>query len=282
MCDLCEIYHTEALSKRQDGRYIMRQELRLRARIEKKIFAKQLKYVLKRIEKIWPYTEGIAIHLSENTQKELLDKINKLVNNIPEQAALAELLNAQMELLLVRGSKRIIKQLGLVKFGVKFDLKNKGAVKYLKGKKDLQLSNKKGTIHHTTKTGIKNILIKGANEGVPYTTLAKEIQGQAKAGVFSRARANLIATRELGDAYETGNYLPVEEFTKENKDRPVEKYWQTVGDSRVTKPHRENQSQGWIPFKAKFRGTGDDHAPGSDNPRCRCFTKYKILPPKKS
>lgn len=279
MCELCEIYHTEAIKKRTDGRYLLRQEIRLRNRIEKSVFAKQLKFVLKETEKFWIYTDSAK--LTEATQKELLDKINALVEKIPEKDTMAELLNTQMELLLMRGSKRIIKKLNLGKFGIKFDLKNKGAIKYLKDKKDFELSNKKGNIHYTTKMRIKDILIKGANEGTAYTELAKEIQGQAKAGVFSRSRSQLIATRELGQAYEAGNNLPVAEFVKENNDRPVEKFWQTVGDDRVTETHKANQSAGWIDFKKRFQGTGDLHAPGSDNPRCRCFTKYKILPPKK-
>lgn len=282
MCDLCVIYQTEAIKRREDGRYIMRQEVRLMGRIERKVFKKQLNYVLEASKKIWPYTESARGLLIENTQKELLKKIDQLADKIPEQKTMAELLNAQMELLLVRGSKRIMKKLGLAKFGVKFDLKNKGAIKYLQGKKDFELSDKKGTIHYTTKQAIKNILIKGANEGTPYGTLAKEIQAQSTAGVFSRARAQTIATRELGQAYETGNYLPVEAFKEENPDRPVKKYWQTVGDDRVTKPHRANENKGWVDFSYRWEASGGDlHAPGSDNPRCRCFTKYKILAPKK-
>lgn len=281
MCEHCDlVLHTEAVKERDDGRYILRQEVRLLNRISKQVFAKQLAYVLAASKKFWPYTEGAR--LTEKTQKELLDKINSLANNIPEQAALNKLLQTQMELLLVRGSKRIIKKLGLAKLGVKFDLKNKGAVKFLKAKSTWELSNRNGNIHGTTKKAIKNILINAADNGTPYTQLAKEIQAQGTAGVFSRSRATTIATRELGQAYEAGNNIPVADFLEENPDREVEKFWQTVGDENVTETHKTNEGKGWVKFDYVWQATGGDkHAPGSDNPRCRCFTKYKILAPKK-
>ena len=282
MCKKCaklsaEIFHTEAVKSRPDGRYQLRKIVRTKNEIFNKIFKKQLDYVLKESAKFWPFKESIQTNASD----ELESSINKLVDTIPEQEEMSEILDTQRTLLLNRGSRTVIKNLGLVELGTTFDVKNQKAIDWLKAKKKFDLSSALGTIHATTQKKIKRILIDGANEGKAYTELAKEIELLSKHGVFSRARAQLISTRELGLAYEKGNNIPVSDFVDKNPDRDTEKFWQTVNDNRVTVTHRANQGNEWIPFKQNFSGTGDPHAPGSDNPRCRCFTKYRILPPKK-
>lgn len=207
------------------------------------------------------------------------DEIDDILLKMPGQSTFTKGLVASVKLVLDKGGKTAVAEFGLKKFGISFNLKHPGAVKYLKEKERFQLSDYRGTIHDTTKQGIKKILVRAAANGQSYQVTAEQIVAQGEAGVFSTKRAQLIATREIGVAYEEGNALPIRDFRNRYPDRVVMKFWQTVEDDRVTEKHRKNQDDGWIPVEQKFSGTGDDKAPGSDNPRCRCFTKYNILPP---
>lgn len=265
-----------ALSARPDGKFIRTQEKRLKKKVLG-YFKKQQDWILKEIESLSLFNED-GFLLSRNG---IRDEINNIMENFPFKVAMAETIIASMRTSLLKGGKNSVKKLKLGDFGISFDLKNREALKFLGGKLSHELSNYRGTIHQTTVDRISKILYDAADRGLSYQKTAELIIDQGEEGVFSQARGELIATREIGIAYEKGNNIPVKEFRLKNPDRVVEKAWQTVGDDRVTPKHRENQSDGWIIFEGRFTGTGDEHAPGSDNPRCRCATKYQILPPSK-
>lgn len=209
----------------------------------------------------------------------LEDEVNRIVNNIPMKAALAEEVVAYMTTSMDKGGQSSVKKLKLGKFGISWNIKNKKAIEFLNAKKTLELSNKYGNIHSTTKDRIKTILIDAANSGQSYQKTAQLIAEQGEAGVFSHARAQLIATREIGVAYEKGNNIPVREFQEKYPDRTVKKWWQTVNDDRVTPECHANQEASdekkGLELDKNFP-SGDDVAPRYGNPRCRCFTKYEI------
>ena len=256
-----------ALKKRQDGKFIRRQELRLRKRLAL-LWKKQMNWIIENMDDELP-----QFNTNAATPDDFLE-------GMPKQKEIAETIVATMRVSLAKGAKTIIKKLELGEFGITFNLENEAAREFLGGKLSHELSNYKGNIHRTTTNRISKILRDAGKSGASYTETSKLIQAQQKNGVFSQARGELISTREVGIAYEKGNDIPIQEFITENPDRRVLKLWRTVGDDRVTAQCSENGSKGWIDYALKFP-SGDDSAPRDDHPRCRCFTERKIDLPKK-
>lgn len=257
------------LAKRPDGKFILRTERRLIAAL-KRTWKKQMDYVIEKLKNVSAFKQE-----ENRVLNAIEDDIDRIVNNLPYRDELVEDIIAFMKLGMDKGGKSAVKKLNLAKFGISFSLENKKAIDFLNAKKSLELSNYRGNIHQTTKTNIARILVDAAKSGQSYQKTAQLIMEQGKAGVFSAARGQLIATREIGVAYETGNNIPIKEFQADNPDRAVKKYWQTVEDDRVTKECQENQDQGWLFLSQNF-SSGDEYAPRFGNPRCRCFTKYEI------
>lgn len=258
------------LSKRPDGKFLLRNERRMMAELNR-VWKKQMNYVVEKLKNVSAFKQEenqIVVNATE-------DDINRIVNNLPYKEELTQSVILYMESAMERGGKTAVKKLNLGKFGISFSLQNKKAIDFLNAKKTLELSNYRGNIHATTKANISRILVDAAKSGQSYQKTAQLIMEQGKAGVFSPARGQLIATREVGVAYETGNNIPIREFQADNPDRSVMKYWQTVEDDRVTEECAANEDEGWKALAQTF-DSGDDHAPRLGNPRCRCFTKYEI------
>lgn len=258
-------------NKRPDAKYIDRQEKRMVKRINR-IFEKQMNWVLREIKTLNVFKDENERKYQKNSVE---GDLGRVMENLPEQEALTEVVLEFMEKSLEKGAKASIARLKLADFGISFDLKNERAVAFLEEKRTLELSNFRGNIHDTTKRTILDLLIDAANSGQSYQQTAKLIREQGEAGVFSQARGELIATREIGIAYGEGNNIPVAEFSQAYPDRKVEKSWQTVKDDRVTDKCRDNEAAGWIPFDKRF-SSGDEFAPRKTNPRCRCFSSYQI------
>lgn len=278
-----------ALEKSADGKFLRLLQMRLAKRV-KSHFDKQKKHVLEAIR-------SLSFLNPQNAAKDGRE-IAELVENIPGQEAVVETIAIFWRGAMLKGGKRSVTDLNLGEEGISFSLTNKQAVKWLKNKKivetakpgsaawtkaanELRLSNYKGNIHTTTKERIKNILSQAANEGWSYNRTADAIRAAGESGVFSKARGELIAVREIGSAYEQGKFIPVDDFAKAFPDRQPEKSWLTKNDNRVTPSHTKNQDQGWIKHDEEFTGTGDLTAPADTNPRCRCVTVYRIPPAKK-
>lgn len=261
------------LRGRPDGTFILRQERRLIARCNE-IWKKQMAFIIEQVK-------NISSLKQDNLQINALeDEVNRIVNNIPFKVALAEEVIAHMTTTMDKGGKSIIKELKLGKFGISWNLKNKKAIDFLNAKKTLELSNYRGNIHSTTKDRIKTILLDAANSGQSYQKTAQLIMEQGEAGVFSHARGQLIATREIGVAYEKGKNISAREFQDKYPDRVMKKWWRTVNDDKVTPECQDNQEQTdkakGILLDEKFL-SGDDTAPRTGNPRCRCKTDYQII-----
>ena len=168
---------------------------------------------------------------------------------------------------------RVINQ--WLELGIDTWLINTEAVKYIRWLKDLMLSNRDGSITRTTKDTIKEVIAQSINDGSTYQEAAQKIIEQTDAGIFSPQRAQLIAVREIGHAYEQWRKVPIDIYRKQTG-AVVEKHWDTVGDDKVTEECRENEAKWWITFN-EARPSWDIEAPRNSNPRCRCTTNYRIL-----
>lgn len=259
------------LSKRPDGKFINRQEKRLMAKA-KAYWKEQLNFVLEKSKNISAFKQN---NIETNA---IEDEVSRIVNNLPNRTELAEAIVLHMKTSLEKGGQTSVKKLKLGEFGISFTVENKKAIDFLNAKKNLELSNYKGNINATTKTRITEILTTAAKSGQSYEQTAKLITEQGEAGVFSPARAQLIATREIGVAYEEGNREPIDEFQEKYPDRTVQKFWQTVDDNKVTEECAANEAESWIDLDEDF-SSGDQNAPREGNPNCRCTTLYEIQSP---
>lgn len=267
------LLYVNALQNRTDGRFILMNQRRLQRNLAI-YFKGQMNYVLKYAKEILPAETETNAPLKTNKGKK---EIRSAIQKMPYKDDIAKDLYDYEENTLKRGAKTTITRMNLGKFGIGYDVVNKKAADYLGEKLSHELSDAKGTIHDSTVDRIVDILYDGYEQGKSYKDISKEIQEQAEAGIFSQARGELIATREIGLAYEEGNFIPLEAVQEENPDREVVKYWSTVNDDRVTEAHMENQNEGWVPLDFIYEASGgDEHAPGSDNPRCRCTQLYDI------
>lgn len=265
-----------ALSKRPDGKFIGRLERRLIAKL-RIVWKSQIAFILEKMKKVSAFRQENILDVNA-----LGDDIDRITNNLPWNETMTEEILFYMRGAMEKGGKSSIKKLKLTQFGISFDLRNKKAIDFLNAKKTLELSNSKGNIHSTTKDAINKILLDAAKSGQSYETTAKLIMQQGEAGVFSPARAQMIATREIGVAYETGNNIPIKDFQEKYPDRPVKKWWRTVGGgtaNNVTIECQENEEfsddANGIDLDALFP-SGDETAPRYGNPRCRCHTEYQI------
>ena len=265
-----------SLNSRTDGKFIRRQEKRLVKRL-KNLFDQQVEWIVKRAESLSFFKD------EETNAPNNDDEISSMFEGLPYRVAIAETIVGFMRVTMNKGGKTMVRTLDLGEFGISFDLTNAEALNFLGGKLSHELSQERGNINQTTVERISQILLEAAESGQSYQKTAQLIREQGGRGVFSQARAELIATREIGVAYEEGKEIPIREFKRKHPGRIVEKAWQTVNDEKVTPTHTANQNKGWILFEERFpsppNGTGDKKAPASDQPRCRCFTKYRILPP---
>lgn len=246
---------------------------RMEARLESAVYSlmqKQKNYVLRHAEQLPAFREkGIRYVDSKALQNDL----NDMMQNLPHTKDIVKNLYSNGALVLLKSGSRVVKELGLAKLGIEWSLTNKGAVQWLSRLTNLHLSDRDGSITHTTKLGIIDVIKQGAEQGLSYTELSKRIN-ELDSTLFSRSRAELIATNTIGEAYEQGNRLPVQEASELGA--VVEKLWQTVEDLKVTDECMENMNEGWIPLNQPH-SSGDMNPLRADNPRCRCTELYRIL-----
>lgn len=256
------VLYVSAVRSRPNGRYLRKLQKRLTKRL-KCIFNKQLNWILANIQEVSIWRNSL--------EKE----IEFVLQEMPEKETLAKELYGQESYALHKGSKYSIKKHKLAKLGIKFEIKNSDALKFLGGKLSHELSNYKGTIHANTTDRISEILLAGAEKGKSSIEISKEIQAQGESGVFSVARGEHIAQREIGQAYAKGERIPINIFKAKNPDMLVRKRWNTVKDKDVRPTHTQNEEDRWIPTEQLHSGTGEDMAPSAEF-RCRCVETYKI------
>jgi hypothetical protein len=236
----------------------------MRNRLDR-LLKEQMEYVVEAIRQI--------PQVDQNNPNSRLDDI---LNNIPNRERFVEEIEVVSRATMKKGGDTSVKQLALKQFGVDFSLSNQGAIQYFAAKTALELSDYRGNINNTTKQRVKEIVLEGLQEGRSYQETARLIREQGEHGVFSRARAELIAVHENAEAFGIGKAIPVQDFKARFPDRQVKKWWRTVNDDRVTDECQENQDASPIDFEELFP-SGDKQEPRQSNPRCRCAVTYQII-----
>lgn len=131
-------------------------------------------------------------------------------------------------------------------------------------------------IDATTRGNLATIINEGIHAGWSYSRIAREItslysvMGAEKPQAHIDSRAHLIAVTEIGNAYEAGSNIIIQDLVEAGL--AMEKKWLTVGDDRVSAGCKSNQAQGWIPFSQSFQ-SGQQHP--LRFPGCRCTTLYQ-------
>ena len=154
-----------------------------------------------------------------------------------------------------------------VAYGIRFDLANPRAVRYLEDRGARLVSN----VDATTRDYIKTVVTEGADKGWSYNQMAKAITDRYSEFAVGRpqkhidSRAHLIAVTEVGEAYSHGNHLVGESLR--DAGITMEKKWDTTGDPRVCEICAANEAADWIPFDAPYP-SGD--ARPLAHPGCRC------------
>lgn len=270
------VYHIERkvaqLTVRRNGKFLQKNEERLESRVMK-LWSKQQAYIIEEMRGLSAFNEK-TIRIET---KLLEDEIRDMLRELPGQETIADAIASTAKTVMLKGGRNAIEQYALGSIGISFNLRNERAIEYLKSKREIMLSDRQGSINKTTKDRVLEIIRDGVNNRQSYTQIARQIEALSTEGIFSRSRAQMIATNEVGKAYEFGNFIPVEQFAQRTGKRVV-KYWQTVGDLKVTFQCSENErkSAAGIPLNTQF-DSGDMTAPRSSHPRCRCSTSYEVI-----
>lgn len=158
--------------------------------------------------------------------------------------------------------------------GISFDLQNPRAVAWA----EAHAAEMVTAIDDETRRQIHDIVSKGAAEGSSYDQIAKQITERfaqfavGKPQEHIDSRAHLVAVTELGNAYEQGTWLAVQGM--KDAGLAMEKYWQTVGDGKVSEGCAENEGAGWIDVDELFP-SGDEHPLRFPGCRCTCLYRRK-------
>lgn len=126
----------------------------------------------------------------------------------------------------------------------------------------------------TTKSEVNTLISRAIRDGLTRDETARLIAAQFTD--FAKYRSALIATMELGTAYEEGKWAQFDRY----RQRFNEQGWkrsQSQGDDSVRPLHLDNEEQGWIPADQEFKGTKTQRAPHGFN--CRCTTLYRLMKP---
>lgn len=246
------------MAKKKINSILLKLEKRLRKRLEKDL------------KIIWKKISDKFLEETKNFEKKWIDNIFKEIWNL-FKPVVSYIISTSWKSIEVWQNEMKNK----FKINISFDLIDQDAKRYLKNIQNLHLSEKKWSITQYTKEVIFNIIRDWLQEWLTPQEIATNILWQVDNWVFSPQRAELIAIRELWNAFEFWKRQPMNEINKRWIWK-VQKFWQTVEDYKVTHTHRQNQSDWRIDFNWRFSWTWDKMAPWSDNPRCRCTTLYNI------
>jgi len=126
-------------------------------------------------------------------------------------------------------------------------------------------------INNTTKQTIHDILVRGSEQGWGYDKTARAINTRfeefaiGKPQEHIRSRGHLVAITETGNAYEEAGWQAGMQM--QERGILMEKFWNNVGDDRVSDGCLANTAVGWIPIDQPFP-SGHQHP--LRFPGCRC------------
>ena len=140
---------------------------------------------------------------------------------------------------------------------------------YLELWRNLELSNYRGTITHTTKYNVISILKNWVDKWLSVWEVQKQISSLSSK-LFSKARARSIAVTEMWRAYEYGNYQPIRQLS--DAWVAIRKYWLTCRDNKVRPEHRECEELWWVDLDYVYPSVWVPIPPWWVN--CRCTIEY--------
>jgi len=135
---------------------------------------------------------------------------------------------------------------------------------------ELELSDYKWSISHTTKHDVIEILKNWIDNNLTVDEVAKEIEKKSEV-LFWKWRANTIAITEIWKAYEYWNYQPIKQLS--DVWIPMEKKRETCHDSRVRPEHRECEELWRVSVDYTYPSVWVAIPPWW--PNCRCTILYR-------
>ena len=135
---------------------------------------------------------------------------------------------------------------------------------------ELNLSNYKWSISHTTKRDVISVLKNGIDNHLSWTDIQEDIN-KIDDKLFWLPRARAIAVTETAKAYEYWNRQPIEAL--ENVWIKMQKKRLTVWDDRVRPEHMECEEEWWMPIDYVYPSVWTDMPPWWVN--CRCTLQYQ-------
>lgn len=133
-----------------------------------------------------------------------------------------------------------------------------------------------GSIHDTSKARIMGIMERMGAEGATQAQVGKAVRAEIRSWHTSKGgaetRADLIAFTELGEGYEMGRWLVIEQG--EQLGLQMEKRWILVSDERTCEIC-EIAVEDWIPVRSNF--ANGFPAPLA-HPACRCDMVLREVP----
>lgn len=253
-------------------KYRDRQESRLAGRLNRifKAWAKELAQKVQQLPQLQPKS---FIYIET---KQLDADIQELLDGSSFKPLMTEALIAYIGASYVKGSRDLNRALRDSGVSFSFNLDSPEVIRILEARRIFELSNYNGNITDTTRKKIVQIVSGGIENGLSIGEIAHQITLEGQAGVFSKSRAEFIATQEIGRAYGQAQFDTAQEIGAMTG-RAIEKAWITAEDDKVRPTHSQNADDGWIDLNANFSGTGEKAAPSQDF-RCRCTFETRLKP----
>jgi hypothetical protein len=210
------------------------------------------------------FLKGLAKHKSSFKESIPDDTIDELFDNTSPNANMATAIQSAVESAISVGADTLIDQLDV---DTVFSLENPRAVEYL----DNYGAELVKGLDETSKRILRDLLANATEQGFSYQKTAKLIEKLFTD--WSTNRAKLIATTEIGNAYQEGNLIVGKDLAASGV--AIEKSWLTRGDDKVDPHCSANADQGWIDVNAVF-SSGVERP--LDHPRCRCVMLMRRKP----
>lgn len=269
----------------QDYRNLLRKEAKLYTIIQKS-FKKQRKYLEANIKDLYEnhiYIINIEYSILNNEHvhlypEEKKDWTNEVWWDDPMEWfrramwiwALIEEMQLPLEKVFERWYKTQYRKFSKLLRENQIDYYPNKPSEYANHRWELNLSNYKWSISHTTKRDVINTLKNGIDNHLSRTDIQEQIFA-IDDKLFGLPRARAIAVTETAKAYEYGNRQPIE--TLQNAWIEMEKKRLTVGDDRVRPEHQQAEDEWRCDLDYIYPSVMVDYPPWWVN--CRCTMQYR-------
>ena len=269
----------------QDYRNLLRKESKIYSIVQKS-FKKQKKYLDENIKDLYEnhiYIINIEYNLLNNEhvhlyQEEKKGRTEEVRGDDPMEwfrramwiNALIEDLELPLEKVFEHWYKRGFRKFRNMLKNEWIDYYPNKASEYAKQRWELNLSNYKWSISHTTKRDVINTLKNGIDNHMTRNEIQKEIN-KIDERLFGLPRARAIAVTETTKAFEYWNLQPIQSL--QDAWIEMEKKRLTVGDDRVRETHQEAEAEWRQNIDYIFPSVGVTMPPWWVN--CRCTMQYR-------